>query len=516
VPTTKETISYQIKEFNQSKKYVIIHTNKMSWHLNDVVINEDNQTISGTLGLISSQHQYKKALETKRVHNYNKSKSDPLNEVHFYLKTVTDYKNMDFVSIPLAEIESITINDKNTGRAIANALLGTVGALFVVLLILAATKSSCPFVYIKNGETFDFAGELYPGTITPNMQRDDYLPLPNFIPENGEYALKISNKLKEIQYTDFVQLVIANHDKDIEVLMDSKGNLQTFKNIESPLNVTQDNLIKNRDLALLKDNEFYAFDTSIKTESSSRQIVFEFNKPSQSREAKLYLTAKNSVWLDYIFGKFNEQFGTYYNTFQKKQQEVHSDTINKWKSEQHIPLSVYLKVNDRWKLIEQVNSVGPMAMRDIVVPLNLEGVSGEKLQIKLETGFMFWEVDYVGVDFSKNLDLKPVYVNPSSAFDQNGNNVTHLLDKIDSRYFSQPNIDDEVTINFPVGEFQEGMVQSVFLKNRGYYNYVRDYKGIPDFEVLKSFRKKEAFTKYSEKSYLEFAMFDPNELSYHE
>tara|TARA_R110002049_G_scaffold2019_1_gene14698 strand:- start:6273 stop:7964 length:1692 start_codon:yes stop_codon:yes gene_type:complete len=516
VPTTKENVSKQIKEFNQSEKYVIIHSDSLYWHLSEVVINEDTQTLSGTIRPITSEHQYKKSRESKRVHRYNHTKKDPLNEIHFNLKTATNFELNQTANIPLENIASISVNDKNTGRAIANVLLGTVGIVFVALLLVAALKSSCPFVYIKNGKEFDFVGELYPGTITANMQKDDYLPLPHVEAEKDTYTVKIANYLKEIQYTDYVQLVMFNHDANLEVLLDSKGELQTFKNIIKPKNVVFDDDSKNIEPALKKDNNFYTFDTAVKTNNSSRYITFEFDKPNNAEKAKLYLTAKNSVWLDYIFGKFNEQFGMYYNTFQKEQQEVSRDSIKGWTEGQNIPLSVYLKTNKGWKLVEKINTVGPMAMRDLVVPLELKGINKDKIQIKLETGFMFWEVDYVGMDFSKNIDLKPEYISPSKAVDQVGNNVTESLLNQDNNYLIQPNIGDEVTVSFSVEKPKPELVQSVFLKNRGYYNYIRDYKGIPDFEKLKSFRIDNTFTKYSEKVYFDFVNFDLNTLAYHE
>jgi len=230
----------------------------------------------------------------------------------------------------------------------------------------------------------------------------------------------------------------------------------------------------------------------------------------------LYLTAKNSVWLDYIYGKFNEQFGSYYKTFQKNQQKVSADSIRKWSYGQNVPLSVFVKTNKDWQLVEKINTVGPMAMRDIVVPIRLDEVVGNKLQVKLETGFMFWEVDYVGIDFTENENLQMEHIMPLEAIDQNGNNVTKLLAEADQNYFAQPEIGDEVVVHFPVKESKNGLLQSFFLKNRGYYNYIRDYKGIPDFEYLKSFREDNAFTKFSEKAYFEFAYFDLSKLAYHE
>lgn len=517
VPTTEENKSEQIKAFNESRKYVIIHSNDISWNLDNMVINEDDQTISGIILPVNDQHQYEKIRKSKRVHSYNKGKSEPLNEVHLMLKTSINFQSNASVSIPLSDIASMSVNDKNTGRTIANILLTTVGAIFVLTLIALATKSSCPFVYVKNGEEFDFVGELYPGIITANMQKDDYLPLPNFSAESGQYTLKIANHLKEIQHTDFVQLISVTHEKNVEVLIDSKGELQSIKNLISPVLVTQDDGLKNKRKASKKDNEFYGFDTSMYSENSTRNVIFDFNNPLKKKSAKLYLTAKNSVWLDYIFGKFNEQFGSYYNKFQRNQQKVPFDTIQNWSESQHIPLSIYLKTNHEWKLIEKIKTVGPMAMRNIVVPLTLENVERlDKIQIKLETGFMFWEVDYVGIDYSKNIDMKPIYISPSNAIDQYGNDVTLLLNKPDENYFSQPNIGDEAIVNFQVAPCNENQEKSIFLHNRGYYNYIRDYKGVPDIDKLKSFKEKNTFTRFSENTYFDFVTINLEKTVYHE
>ena len=69
VPTTKENMTTQIKAFNESRKYVIIHSNDVLWHLDNMVINEDDQAISGTILPINAQHQYKRIRERKRVHS---------------------------------------------------------------------------------------------------------------------------------------------------------------------------------------------------------------------------------------------------------------------------------------------------------------------------------------------------------------------------------------------------------------------------------------------------------------
>ncbi|TNJ44680.1 hypothetical protein KFZ70_01480 [Tamlana fucoidanivorans] len=551
VATTKETISGTIKNFNEQDKYAILHQKDLEWHLNEIVVNEDEQTISGVLAPVSSKHQFEKKVskknpnkglknksnknrsestdevkdsvqtytatrDTKRVHRYKPSKQTPLNEVHFYLNNSSNFNDYQNVSIPFSDVERVSINDKNTGRSIANVLAGTFGTIAFVTLLVAALKSSCPFVYVKHNEGYYFTGELYPGTITSNMQRDDYLALPNILGDNGEYNIKIANHLKEVQYTDVVQLIRFTHNEDIEVLIDHQGKPHTFKNLIAPKRVTMDDGYEQIQPALHKDNDFYAFNTALNNQNSTRQVVFDFEKPSHCKNAKLYVTAKNSVWLDYMYGKFNEQFGSYYNTFQKRQQEVSKVSIENWVKAQNIPLSVYLKTDKGWQLVQNINTVGPMATRDIVVSIPLDDVYKETIQIKLETGFMFWEVDYVAIDYSENERLISEYLKPNSAINQKGKDITELLKYKDANYLVQPNIGDEVTVSFQTHRHNKEAKESLFLLSRGYYNYIRDYKGVPDFERLKEFRKDNVFTKYSEQYYFDIVNFNSKKVAYHE
>ena len=501
VTTSTETIAVQIDEFVQNQKYVIIHSGPDTWHLSNLEVNEGEKTMSGTMKEVESKHISKKARETKRTHRYSGDK-EVLNEVHFYISTNTTRNYGAFTTIPFSEINSITVNDKNTGKTILNIVGGVVGALALVAIIVALTKSSCPFIYVKNGEEFIFTGELYPGILKANQMRDDYLLLPNLDQVNSEYSIKITNELKEIQHTDFIQLLEIEHSKDVTVLLDKHGNTHTFSNIISPTSVQVDNeKLSNKKPVLAKDNTSYLFNSRLNNSSSKRKLELRFNKPLKAEDAKLFLTVKNSMWLDYVFGKFNEQFGSYYAQFQKDQQNAPAEKSTAWMNEQNIPLSVYLKTEKGWELVDRINVVGPMSSRDIVVPLNLSKIEGEEVIIKLETGFMFWELDFAGIDFTDNIALDINYINPTAAIDHNNVNVTHLLSAADNDFFIQPNVGDEVVVSFKTSENNADLKRTFFLKNRGYYNYIRDYKGEPNFQKLKLFREAGTFTDFSKFEY---------------
>lgn len=496
VTTTTEKVAGQINEFNKTDTYAVMHSGEEIWHLNNLVLNEDNQTISGTVDRVKAEHIPIQPREKKRVHRYTDDQK-PLNELHFYLTSDSVPEIGTQIVIPFSNITSLSVNDKNSGRTVANAVFGTLGVVALILLIYIATKSSCPFIYVKDGEDYVFTGELYPGIITANQQRDDYLLLPTLANTADEYSIKITNELKEIQYTDVVTLLEIEHPREVQVLLDKEGHFHTFSSINTPKNILVDNLTIDSTPLISKDNTSYHFDSNMNSSSSVRSIELEFIKPVKTNSAKLFLTLKNSFWLDYVFGKFNEQFGTYYGKFQKDQQNISAEKSIKWIEEQNLPLSIYLKTSTGWELIDRINTVGPMAFRDIAVPIDLSNVATDEVTIKLETGFMFWEVNYVGIDYSENLPLQIKYISPYEATDEANNDITDLLLKSDNNYFVQPNIGDEAVVHFKTSTSVPGLERTYFLKNRGYYNYIRNFEGEPDFKKLKLFREAGAFTDFS-------------------
>ena len=504
LPTNSDNFTKQYNSIHKKERYVIIHSGNEKWHLNNLKINEDKKEITASLMDVNFEHTLYPLKENRKSQKYSKSKASKTLEIHFYTNEIINKNASPEVSIPFSNINKIEVYEPDTGRKVFSVIGFTVASLALVAIIVAVTKSSCPFIYIKEGNSYAFVGELYPGVILPTLERSDYIPLPGFKSQNEIYTLKITNELLEVQYTDLAQLVVVNHSENIAVLLDQNGKPHTISNKINPEQVTIDNASFEVEPSLKKDNISYLFDHQGAKDNEWNNVILSFDNTNHSKQAKLVLSAKNSLWLDLVYGKFNEQFGLYFNQFQKQQHKVPAEKNIQWRNEQGIPLSVYVKLNNDWILIEKINPVGPMAFRDLVIPINLEKINSKKIEIKLECGFMFWEVDYAAIDWSKDIQMEPQYINPFSAIDENGKNVTNLLDKEDGNYLIQPNIGNEVVLKYLVKPPKKGERQSVFLKNRGYYEYIRDYKGIPNFAKLKTFREKGALSKYSEEEYHQF------------
>lgn len=494
--------SQELQKLSPEERYVIIHSGNQRMHLNKVRLDEDRKLLSGELTQLDPQHVNKTPVH-KKTYRYKRTEKNPLNEVHFYTSKNLDLRVGEEVAIPFSILDSVSVNNPNTGRSVINVVGTTVGVLAVGIAVIALTKSSCPFIYIKDGEEFVFTGELYPGAITPNLQRDDYIPLPGFKPVGEDYIIRITNELHEVQHTDLAHLIVVNHPEDVKVVLDDEGRPHSLSDIQEPKKAFSEDLTESLTHVQRQNNKVYMFDSESQSTDGSRSMTMEFTRPAGAGQAKLFLTAKNSFWLDYAFGKFNEKFGSYYSTFQKQQLTAPGEESRQWAIDQHIPLSIYLKTKEGWQLVKRINSVGPLAYRDIVVPFNLKYVQGENVVLKFETGFMFWEIDRAGIDFSKNIDLEPIVVEPSYAVDEKGNNVTSLLLKNDGKYLIQPEVGNAVTVTYTYSSKDESKT-TLFLKNRGYYTYIRKYSGMPDVAELRSFKKKGRFSQFSKEQYDRF------------
>ena len=488
-------------------KYFILHHGEQVWHMENIKVDEGKQEITCSVSNLTPDHNFYQKTKSPGVNRYKVSSESPTYEVHIYISEYAEL-NASNLMIPVGAIQKIEMYDKAVGATTASYVFGTLGIIagaFVILsIIVLLTKSSCPFVYIHAGNSFHFTGEIYGGAIYSPLERDDYMPLPGLKPVNNSYQLKISNELLERQYTDLAELVIVEHQCNSKVILDKNGGVHT---ILAPVTAAKayagNKADYSKSLASVDSNSFLFNETGL-TENDFSSMTMEFKKPLNANAAKLILHAKNSLWFDYAFGKFNELFGTSFNKFSKKQKHSPADRMLKWQLDQGIPLSVYIETEEGWQFVDYFNAIGPLASRDLVMPIDISRVKGENVRIRLQCGFMFWEVDCAAVDFSENTPVKVTHLAPKLAFDQKGHEVSATLIATDKKYLVQPEAGNEVIVSYQVPPSAEGHQMSAFLHSRGYYEYIRDYKGKPDIAYLKSFRQAGAFTRFSKEKYMKF------------
>jgi hypothetical protein len=493
-----------ISKMQEEKKFIILHLDDKVWHFQDIIVNEES--VEGTISVLNDHDRYL-TVNPEIANRYKKGgKSDQkyvLNEVHIYVSGFAE-SGPGKISVPTNEIQKIEIYDKASGATTASWLLSSIGvgmgASALLLVIVLLTKSSCPFVYANNGNDFIFSGEIFSGATQPGLERDDYLYLPSIASAEGDYRLKLTNEVHEIQSVNFAELLVVDHSADLSVLIDKYGIVRTFSNPLKPVYAVNRSGKNILSVIGSKDTLNYSGDVNGNDKSGIENIILKFPKPQNCDSAKLVIRAKNSFWLDVLFTRFHKLFGGKYDQFASKQETAPGEELKKFLIDQNIPLSVFIEKDGEWQFKDYFNIAGPMALRDDILPIDLDGIHSDTIKIKLETGYLFWELDYAGIDFSRDESVNIATLSANNADTNCGTDAKDLINSIDNKYLVLKNIGDEALLTFYHQPYWD-MKKSVFLHTSGYYKILREQKGPAKRKELLTFRNPNRFPQFSKEMY---------------
>lgn len=503
VATTSSAQSGVISPLADMSKTFVVHSGPSIFLINSVKLANDSLKGNYVGSYIFPYKKDKFPIENS-TNRYVKKRGDSrlINEVHLYLQnTLLPVDNK--VSFALKDISRLDIYNPDTGRTAISWILGfAVGSVvafissILILILILSLSGSCPYIYVNTGDGYAFAGEIYSGAVYAPLERNDYLTLPRLVAENGNYKLKISNELKEVQYTNLTELIVIDHPAKSEVLVDKYGNYQTAVKLNSPISAINFletdilNAVKEKDsisyLGVLSDKELPLTDG----------IIMTFDHPEGIESGKLFLRSKNSLWLDYVYKKSHDLFGGYYDNWTKKQNKSDPEQLRDWSLSQKIPLSVFVEKNGEWIFCDYYNMAGPAALKEDVISIDLKGIDKGPLKIKLESGAYFWEIDYVGIDYSLNMPVGLTTVKIEKAITNDEDDVTSMLKYDDLKYYVQPETYNIADLSFPVPPSTDSK-RTVILHSKGYYHIINEAKGLPKIKKLKTISEPGQFLEYS-------------------
>ncbi|HAQ17806.1 MAG TPA: hypothetical protein DCR40_01080 [Prolixibacteraceae bacterium] len=351
-----------------------------------------------------------------------------------------------------------------------------------------------PIFYTWDGENYQFAGEIYSGSIHKPLERNDYLKLPTY-PGQQSYTIKITNEVREIQHTNLLELMVVDHPQNIDVLIDKNGALTTMSQAVEPTLATNLNGNDVTNLLLGKDNQFYQ-SSSIENQLPLKDgLIIQFPNQGDAKTAKLAIRAKNSIVLDFMLGQFHNMIGSSYQRYMKKQQSVPESTMRQWALDQRIPLSLSVERQGQWEFVDYYNIAGPMKFKDDVLTVPLNGNETVPLKVKLEYGSFLWEIDYAAVDYSPDNEVTSYTIPAKTAITEEQKDVTGLLSKDDTKYYTQPITTNKAVVTFDLPELTS-QNRTVILHSKGWYEILRNPVGKPDIENLKAFRQPGHFNQF--------------------
>ncbi len=510
MPVTENTGSPsgsgQFISTNSPQKYFILHKGESSYALKQIVVDQTALTLSGRLSAVDPSHQLYVNTERNNFKYKDNEIGAILNEVHIYVQENVSIDSTRTWVLPLDQISKIEVIQHDRKRTNSSYVLGGIGiGLGVMVLagvIIALTKSSCPFISVNDGNQFNLQGELFGGAVNAQLEREDYVPL-KAVPVEGRYELRISNELKERQFTNFADLLLVEHPAHVAVYADEDGQWYSVQQPVAPSVARLNNQAGILNTISRKDDVYCSFNDTTMS-SGINELQLSFPKYTGEGPARLILHLKNSYWFDYLYGEFTRNFGSSYTSWQQQQKNRPAAEMIRWTEEQQIPLTVAMKTTTGWKEIRKIKTPGPLANRTIVIPFTPAEQGAEQLDIRLSTGFMFWELDYAAIDYSANTVYPVTRLHPAGAVDEKGVSVMKELAAGDDLYLSQPEAGSYAIITYDWNrQAQPGYVYSVILHTKGYYEPIREYSGKPQMATLNTFREPGAMARFSLDRYLQ-------------
>lgn len=395
-----------------------------------------------------------------------------------------------FKEIPLEQVKMVHIKMMDPAMSCLAAIGVTTAAIGLGILIVLATKECCPFVYCYNGEQYIFDGEPYGGAICEAFYRTDLSHLEHLRPVDGEYRIQLVNEVEETQHTDEFKLWIVDHPPEVNVIQDAQNNLYSVGALQKPISTVGSG---DEDVYIwISESDMLWWESDLRNkrpedDSDLRDTLYlSFFRPLDSDRAKLVVHGCNTLWASQMLMRMVALFGSYVERFYEKMEDPSVLTQRgDWEKWTEIyALNVDVWAHECWESRGKIIGGGPFMAEQRVVPLNLEGVTGDTLRIRIAPPTGFWQFNSFAVDYSEPVAFEMEEISAMSVIGHDGDDLCAVLESSDRDYYVMPEVGQRAYLTFPVPELKPGRDRTIFAKVSGYYEMHLNASGMPQMAKI--------------------------------
>jgi hypothetical protein len=423
----------------------------------------------------------------------------------------SNHKGPRTASYSLSDIQSIEVRGfpvRGRTLGLTAGIVAVLGATAAVVVGLAAKDSSapapppppppssnskvssCPLVYSDTGYGWRLDSGTFGGAIMKPLARTDVDNLDFVRPRKGVLRLKVANELDETDHLDAIEVLAVDHEIGTTVGPSPEGSIHALGSLVSPMSARD---FEGRDvLASVGASDGQSWESRLAVrdpaadESLRDGIELDFQRPSNTASARLVVDAQNTPWSALLMGQFIQAHGTgttaWYASMEAEPQRA-------LQLQALIAGEAFLRVSV-WNGREWENrgvfwEAGPEIMKRQVVSLDLAGIPGETLRVRLDAPASFWLVDFVGIDWGKEHSFSSQALTMQSAIDQKGRDLRDVLVSADGRDV-QLETGDSIELHFSVPPVVQGKARSYVLRSTGWYKIHASEEDEPDLPLLNS------------------------------
>jgi hypothetical protein len=348
---------------------------------------------------------------------------------------------------------------------------------------------SCPLVYSWDGEMWRLDSGTFGGAITPAAARTDLDNLIYAVPEDGRLRLKMANELNETDYVDAVSLLVVDHPPASIAVPDSRGDVHILQGLEGPLTAV--------DFGGREALERVAHFDSLEWESmplgrnpeNSQDIrdglELTFPRAGNGDHAVLVVEGRSTEWGSAMLGRHIAAHGTatkaWYDSL-----DTDPGVLRQFGAMAASTgfLSVSVWNGFEFEPRGMVWEAGPEISKTQALPIDLSGIAGDIVRVRLESAPSFWYIDRVALGFSADESVVKHRVSLSSATDATGRDVLSMINDIDGQEWVLET-GDEAELIFDLPPTVTGLERSYLLRSHGWYRVHTDTTAEPQVALLR-------------------------------
>jgi len=409
-------------------------------------------------------------------------------------------------AVMLDQVRQVAVLRVDAGKTIA--MITGVGALVIVAAAIAAGSSdwgwsgggssggsgscdacySCPLIYSWDGHDWRLDSGTFGGAIAEALARTDVDNLMFARPVDGRLRLRLVNELNETDNVDALRVLAVDHDPGVSVAPDGAGGLHSFGTVIEPIRATD---YRGTDvLARVRAVDGWNWESVPTGRDTSRAadlrdgVVLTFERPHGSSAARLVLDANNTPWAAAMLGQVVQAHGAgtaaWYDSLNRSPALARGLGA---RLAQEAFLSVAVETQTGWRPQGLVWEAGPEVIKRQIMRLDLSGVTGDTVRVRLDAPVAFWSIDRVAIDYGAERPLRVTELRADSAVTFTGADVRALLDSIDGGTFRMETGDGAI-VSFVVPAPTAGQARSYLVRSSGWYRIHTSAAGAADEALL--------------------------------
>ncbi|HEX6791696.1 MAG TPA: hypothetical protein VF247_10335, partial [Candidatus Krumholzibacteria bacterium] len=408
----------------------------------------------------------------------------------------------------------------STGSVIGVFVIGVI-VLITLIAITAdsssssssSSGSSCPYVYSFDGSNYVLDAEPLSGAISRGLERNDLCRLDHVAARDGRFELMVRNELEETQYLDGMRLRVVDHPAGTQACTDANGAILV---IADPAAATAARDENGADLRRVLDSaDHIAWQPVMPTDDSwqtmplRNQLTFSFAKPGGASRANLVVNASTSQWGSIMMREMLQARGSGLREWRESVDSngpAMQEMVTFNMREELYFLRLYVREGDQWVMRGWLPGGGPAVSETRVIPLDLSGVTGDTVEIRVSPPRGFWAFDYVGMSFAESSATSQTDVPPESAVLSGRSDITSTLATDDGGRHEMKNVGDSILLSFRAPRPATGGLRTIFLDTRGYYeSHIDETQPEQTALIAQMLSNEGAIVRYSLQKYVEMA-----------